>query len=681
MKDQDIETRSSTLDWLWLTGSMLWITAVILAYYLGHKPFGAEQVQAGARVLLVFTGWLGTLNVAHWLGRKVWSGGSLTLSHRSRYAIRLGLGLGLMQYGLLALGAIGGYWSLLAWIVILLGLPLNLRQFFDDTKGALPRIPSTRGKQALAFFVSLAVILSALRALAPPTAWDSLVYHLTGPKLYLQDHRLIHEVDIPYLGFPQGGAMLFTWAMLLEGPELASHIHFTFMVLTLALTPDFVRLFSSRRSWLLAAFLMAVPSAVLLSSRAYLEWITIFAGLASFLTLAHNETFENHPGRLINGDLRGIVLPAFFAALSINAKYNAIGLVIGLVFAAWVLLRSVRKTVLFGVSVAVFALPFILKSWLTTGNPIYPFFLMGKFWNPLRAYWYSRPGTGLTPIELLVAPWEATIWGIEGGTFSGHPGYGATLGPLTLAFAPLAAIRIFRREGVEIKYLLALIGVAVTAYFLWLVELSFSTLLVQSRLVFPALPFFMMMAVLGYEAIGDLRISILSFRFVAGGLIAAVLVFTFTGYLLEFLEDNPLPVVTGQESQQSYLRRQLGGHYQAMEALEALPQSSEVIFLWEPRSYYCPPEIHCQPDSLLDRWWLWMQEGLTPTDLQPRLIKDGADYVLFHDAGAVAVRDEGLDPFTPGDWLILNQFLHSLISVEVDIPGYSLYRIPPVMDQ
>ena len=57
------------------------------------------------------------------------------------------------------------------------------------------------------------MILALTLALLPPTSWDGLFYHLTGPKLYLQQGAIRPGPDIPHLNFPSLMEMNFLLAM------------------------------------------------------------------------------------------------------------------------------------------------------------------------------------------------------------------------------------------------------------------------------------------------------------------------------------------------------------------------------------------------------------------------------------------------------------------------------------
>jgi hypothetical protein len=90
----------------------------------------------------------------------------------------------------------------------------------------------------------------------------------------------------------------------------------------------------------------------------------------------------------------------------------------------------------------------------------------------------------------------------------------------------------------------------------------------------------------------------------------------------------------------------LGAHYAATQQInETLPPDSKVVFLWEPRSYYCQPD--CRPDSILDEFphlvyqhgsaaniaQVWRDEGVSHVLVH----RNGLDFMLVEQPAAVNV--------------------------------------------
>lgn len=670
----------------WLAGFVVlaWVGLVFAAYFIIHKPFTPANLVAIGELLVTLLAWLGTLVLAHAIARfavPVLDG----FSDGERLALRLGLGLGLLSLALLLLGFLPVYQSGLAWSGLAAGVAFGLKGFLADLRRLRPKVPQGKARIALACFTAFALLIAGLRTLAPPTAWDSLVYHLTGPKLYMQAHRLHHDLDLPYLGFPQAGSMLFLWGLLIGGPQLSQLMHFTFALLTLPLLRSIADQLAPGRGGLAMALILSVPSAALLASWAYVEWIAMFGGIAAFMLLhrggsqansqVSDSSGEDGP-RFASHRTKYLILAGFFAALSLNVKYTSVGIVAGLlIFAAWQF-RSFRRTLALAGLIFGFIAPYLLKNLLLTGNPTYPFLFGGAFWDESRATWYSRPGTGLSIQELALAPWEATIWGVEGKFVEGHPPYGATIGPAMLALVPLGLFGLSWLGAEKRRVLIGILIVAGSAYIIWLAELGFSVLLVQTRLLFPALPFVVLLAIFGFEAIGRLGKIGQSVRFVVGGVLGFGLALSAVETALSFVAASPIRVLTGQQSEQDYLVGQLGEHALAMSSINQLPAGSQVRFLWEPRSYYCAAHVTCEPDALLDRWWHSRQIHSDLAGIFEEWRAAGVTHVLLFELGAQEIRAAGFDPLSVADWEALDRFAEDYLEpVTLPIRGYSLYRL------
>ena len=671
---------------------LVWCAFIVTAYYVSHKPADIQQLAALGHLGQTLAGWVGTLSLAHGLARRI-APSTGHLPAAQKFTLRIGLGLGVISLGTLALGAGGGLWPALPWAAILGAAPFTIKGLWSDLRELIQSPIRGRPSRLMALFVGVTVGLAFLAALTPPTAWDSLVYHLTGPKLYIAAHRIVHDIDIPHLGFPQGAEMLFTWGMLLSGAELAQLFHATFAILTLILLGSISESFAPGRGWLAASLLAGIPSAMTVAGWAYVEWMTMFAGLASLTLLvwaAQGPSEASVPsddaqarrtavvaGRMgppMSGTW-GWLLAGFFAAQAMSTKYTAVGMVVGLfIFAAW-RLRPKRALVFFAGTSAVFTIPYLLKSWFLTGNPFYPFFLPGTFWDSLRQTWYSRPGTGLEPVRLLLAPWDATIWGIDGGFALGHPSYAATIGPLLLVLIPLV---VLRPRGLQPRqsWLTAMLITAGAMYFFWLLGLASSHLLLQSRLLFPVLPMFAGLAVMGFDSLDRVEWTGFSIRYIVGALIALVFSLTFVSSLLRFIAEEPLGVISGTQSQARYYESRLGIYAWAMERINLLPEGSRIVFLWEPRSYACSPRLTCEPDAITDRWWHMRRLGMSATEIAAEWRSQGVTHILYYEYGAKIIRAAKVDPYAEADWSELERFIdEDLEEIETWGEAYVLYRL------
>jgi hypothetical protein len=647
---------------------------VLSLYYFAHKPVSGSHLAAMSRLAWVIIALIGTLSLGFGLGG-IWKKPLRQLPARERIVIRIGSGLGLLSLMVLGLGAVGAYRLPFAPIALILSLPFGLPGLWKGLKQLRFDPIRSRMDRLFAAIAGIVLALSFLRALEPPTAWDSLVYHLTGPQLYLSWGGLHHAVDIAYLGFPQGGGMLFLWALMLSAPALAQLLHLAFAMMTVILVYSIACKIAPKAAWLSVAIMVSVPSAALLASWAYVEWMTMFAAVAAF-RLILSLRIQRSGDELDRPTWTLSALAGFLLGFGLATKYSAVGLAAGLVL---VLVLEARSLRLIAVAMATglgTIGPFLLKNLLLTGNPFYPFFLPGTFWDDYRAAWYSRPATGLSLPQVLSAPWDATVWGIEGAAIVGMPSYGADIGPLLLVLIPLLGIVLIEKKDSSWP-LLRIVGLAcAVAYLSWLGMLAYSGLLVQTRLLFPALPFLVLLAAAGLESVRSLGRRGSSAHFILRGLIAFVISITAVGSLLEQVARPSLPVILGAVTEEQYLESRLGEYAVMMKELDRLPANARVRFLWEPRSYRCPSTIRCDPDALLDRWWHARRTLGSVENIADAWRAEGITHVLLSHFGRNQVEHEGFDAFTAEDWSALDMLIqHELISITASGSGYSLYRL------
>jgi 4-amino-4-deoxy-L-arabinose transferase-like glycosyltransferase len=674
---------------------ILWLFSAIGAYFWAHKPLSVDATAGLARTAASLIVWLLLLLAAAGLGRHAI--GRLLQDETTvvRLSLSIGVGLGMLSLTTLALGILGWLTPLAAWLVLGLAAAGSWRQIRASLRdmGAL-RIPPIYGSRFLALVVvyaSVSLGLALLLALTPPTGWDALVYHLTGPRLFVDAGQIVHTLDLPYLGFPQLGEMLFALGMLLLGDGVAPLIHYIYGLLATCLTAALThRFFGGRSGWYAGLLLLSVPTLLSLMGRAYVDVALLFYVSATlYAFLRWQETRDQ------GESLGWLLLAAALAGLSAGVKYTAIGVPLALGAATlWVSWRSGWRsafTRLAAVIAAttVVAAPWLLENWLTTGNPVYPFLFGGHFWDSWRSWWYDRPGTGIWPTQawrLFTASVEASVLGAEGST-----AYDATIGPLILMSIPLLGAiwsRLIRRERSAMRTVLIFFGIS---YALWLLGLARSALLFQTRLLLPTFGAAAVIGGVALDRLSLLRRPQLAVDWIVRVAISLTLVLLLLTQVGQFAQINPLPVVLGIESQHDYLSRRLGVYPTVMDALTQLPPGSNVVFLWEPRSYGClRPEMNprtagdtaaakgvvCQPDALLDRFLHLTHQFPDAAAIAHHWQSQGVTYVLLHQAGLENIVSAEFDPVTSRDLSILATLLADhLRPVKTWGEAYTLYEL------
>jgi len=650
------------LKFLLILFALAWIFLVVFNYYIVHKPFSVENALALLNALgdVLVAGALVVLGAA--LGRRALR--ALTFdSPLDALVLQTGIGLGLLALAIFVLGLVvvnrwvfGALFVLAAFL-----LRADLRAVGREAR-ALHLPISSRFERALAAFVALALVLGGLVALTPPIAWDAQTYHLVIPKIALEQGRITAPPDIVYFNFPSLGEMLFLAAMLLKGDIAAQVVHFVFFVLTLGAVFAFaLRDFNARVAWLACAILVAVPSLLSVSMWAYVDAMLAFYAFASFYVL--RIAYERQ-------ETRWFALAGAFAGLAMGIKYTAVIIPIALLV-AWLARNLVeRKSFLppasclplaaYCLLLTAFAAPWYLRNWFFTGNPFYPFVFGGKYWDAFRAEWFSRFGTGLLndPLQLVLAPWHATIYGVEGAL-----GFEATIGPLLLMLVPLWMFRGQEAGGRGQDDLrnthYALYDLALFSFLLylfWLLGVAQSKLLMQTRLLFPAFPAFALLAALAYERLSAFDLPHFSLQRFTRLVMWLVLGLTALGYAIGFASSGTLAYLVGAESREAYLARHLGAYGAALRFINtALPRDARIVFLWEPRSYYAARAT--QPDAILDAWthlrWQYHDSVTIAAEWRAR----GYTHVLLHRAGLDYFLQSGYDPISLDDVRALEELL------------------------
>lgn len=676
---------------------VLWLFGLVAGYFWAHKPFDVRQAASLGRVAFAVGVWLGVTALAAALGRALIGRWLADEDVLARLALSTGLGLGVISLLVLALGLVGLLRPAVAWaVVILLGLGLvrPLASTLADLRALpLPR-PSGRFERWVLLYSVVSLACAFIAALAPPSAWDALVYHLNGPRLYIEAGRIGHPLDLPYLGFPQLGEMPFVLGLLLAGDGAAALFHFGYGVLTLALSAALARrAFGPRAGGLAVVLLLSVPTFLTLMGRAYVDLaLAFYVTAAGYALLRWQEALAGEartappgaPGGDVGGEpsvhaIRWLVLAGLQCGFCLGVKYTAVA--IPAAVAAGVLWRCRRAglrralgrvLIVLGVAGTIF-MPWLLKNWLTTGNPLYPFLLArGIYWDAWRRWWYDRPGTGLAataPWRLLLAPLEATILGTEGTAM-----YDATIGPLLLAAAGLL-VAVWRRLGRSARAAAgSLFVVSGAHYLLWLAGMARTALLVQTRLLMPVFGLVACLGAAGLANLERLRWPTLNLGWLARAVVSLTLALLLFSTVVALVRADPLRVVLGLEGRDDYLARQLGWHFVALQGLnQHLGPDAVILFLWEPRSYYC--QRRCLPDALLDRWLHTTHlYGPDARAIAAAWRAQGITHVLLHRAGYESVLEARYDPLTEADQVALSTLLGEHMRLVSDFGGaYELY--------
>src|SRR6185295_598011 len=402
-------------------------------------------------------------------------------------AVSVILGLALAAHLLLLLGFVG---LLRPLPVLLLTAAIHAAgwRVWREVWGELRGI-SVPGWLWPALLLALAPLV--LLALYPPTAFDATMYHLPFARAFAESGGVPYLVDRRFPVFPQANEILFAAVMLFGSGSAAQGVQLLAALLTaLLLVAWGRRAFPSHEAagWLAAAVFLGNPIVVHLAGPAYIEpGLTRFVAAALYALDRWRET-----------QARGwLALGALFGATAADVKY------LGLYFlgaAALTVLvaggRSraaparLRDGLLFAAVALLFLLPWYLRIYLHTGNPLFPYLtrLFGE--SP----WQSLPRRGLPEgLPERLARWVRLPWDLVFARtrYNQQPPFS----PVCLAAVPLLAFGALRDSRVR-----WLLGIA-TVY-----ALIFTWLPTDSRYRVPLLPL-VSVAIVGSLAMTRLRLA------------------------------------------------------------------------------------------------------------------------------------------------------------------------------
>lgn len=467
-------------------------------------------------------------------------------------------------------------------------------------------------------YVAIAICVGAniMGTLAPPTFIDALFYHLFIPRAYLRAGGL---VQIPYIWQsyqPLGVEMLFALGLSIHGAVLAALMHTGLGALAASGTWLLGRRVAGPLGGLLAVAIFYCTAMVAWESTScFVEFgITAFGTLGFYCILRWSDE-RSWPW---------LVTAALFVGAAATCKLTAIQLpVIGALLIVWISWRqgdrlptALRRAVVFGAIASTLVIPWYIRSYLSTGNPIYPFApgIFGdnpdhrEVWSILNQY-----GPGHRFEDIVLAPWRLFS---NGAIFE----CGQFFNPLPFIFAPLICVRL---RGAPDRQVLA--TVVAVLFTIWLASAH------VARYLIPLQP---LAAVLAADAMiwaGSAAISRLHRRI----LVATVALLVGFGTISTLLSLRSLaPVVLGRESAQDYLSRTSAFYATYRQVMEDVPPNSLILTNQGP-TYY------------LDRPHVRMRDGdfFMGTDRLAKVIADGKfTHILVHDHPEIAPAVLALGP-------------------------------------
>lgn len=227
----------------------------------------------------------------------------------------------------------------------------------------------------LLFLLLLQILINFIGTLGPELSFDALWYHLTLPKLYVQNHTIIHFPGwlLNYSPMPKLTEMLYTAALLFSNEIFAKIIHFFFGILVLGVIYKITRKYFDSKYSLLAC--------IIFYSNLIVGWMSITAYVDLARTFYELMTFWAFILFAEKKQSKYLYLSAIFMGLTISTKLLSVGSFI-IYIPLFIFIFGIRKNLkkifmniaIFIIISLLIPIPWFIFSYVYTGNPVYPIF-------------------------------------------------------------------------------------------------------------------------------------------------------------------------------------------------------------------------------------------------------------------------------------------------------------------
>jgi hypothetical protein len=519
--------------------------------------------------------------------------------------IGIPLGLAAIGYSVLFMG-LAGWINPIHFICLLIMLTiLSFKKSVSFLYEALQNIKGFKNtwkkftliKKVVFSAGALALVFALFQGFTPPWDYDGLMYHLQGPRLFLEAGKIIPLPENVLTFYPFTWEMIYMMGLALGSDIFARLIHFSTLILFLLATYIYGRRFLSKLGgWIAVSILLGIPILLILGISAYTD---IAWGLFQFLAIAIFLVWLNE------NNAKLLVLSGLMQGLALGSKYLAIsGAVILFVYVFWFSRRidggqnnwkkSFQNGMLFGVITIALAMPWYLKNLIWTGNPVFPFYLPQDIVdiNQLKIWmgWINSFGTGKNWFDYLLLPINLYIHNEEFGSFL----YTIDMpNPLFL----LVFLYIFTRKYIDYHQRETLDILSTLTGFQF-VFWAFGSQ--QGRFLIPLYPS------LSILVSSVLISSYMHFRnkflwkkiitILVGGMVFVTLILM----CIYMWIIQPEKVILGLDSKSDFLSRIVHDFRGVKYINSNLLEDDRVLLLWDGRSYYCNNK--CSPDVDQSIW-------------------------------------------------------------------------------
>lgn len=287
------------------------------------------------------------------------------------------VGLGILATALLVAGAAFGVSAASVWGVVAVAAAAaasSLRATVTLVRRASREWAQTAGLAGTAGLLAMALTLW-LSGAAPPVDFDSLMYHLRGPELFLRAGRFYAPEGNQHIAFVGALHTLYLPFLLLREPAAAALLQGSLLLAATAagvVATD--RWFGLRAGWVIPVLMFGGPMLLRVGSVAMVD-----AGTMAYAVVGHILLLASH--RRSHDDLRlqlaaGIVLGVAIGSKVLATAYVAAALAGVGVALPWTPTRVLawrKSAAALALGVTLAAAPWLARTAVLYGSPLYPY--------------------------------------------------------------------------------------------------------------------------------------------------------------------------------------------------------------------------------------------------------------------------------------------------------------------
>jgi len=519
-----------------------------------------------------------TVLISGAIGKKVFDYLKIDTSNHEKVLFATVTGFGIISVILFFLGIVHLYYRITIIVLLILSIIfLNKGMIWtlSNLKNIIMEIITLKGRTITHFFkilLLLFIICNLFFSFTPEVQWDSLVYHLTVPKIYVEQNSIVEIAYDYHSYFPKLTEIFFIIGETLSLDQFSKCFMFLFNLFLILGAYVFCRdKWDKEVAIIVATILYTIPIMAIYQPTTYNDIaMTLFLFYAC---IAFLKSKKERSWVYICGIMIGSAAATKIISISMLGFFSIYYFI------------SVKKRIKFRLAdiiIIILMCLLIVTPWLTlayvqTKNPVYPFFynvLGGEGWtSEIEEFWGDLRkdfGPGRTLITLLTTPWNLTMHPMLYG-----PIYGYT--PLFLIFIPLfLLLRIYRKEKTALFFL----------YFIIYYIIIWFLLASDGRYIFPILPACTIISTLTIIYLWKQKKSIYKI------LIPILLIIIILSNLVMFaiMNRNTAQVLLGIQKKDEYLQNHIQNYELVQWINQNLEEDAKIFVANDDRTYFIDRE-------------------------------------------------------------------------------------------